>query len=98
MTNNKPLFILWIKPKNGKGAWVQGGAVFNGKFDMSLVINQGVVLTSDLTEKCWLTLKPYEESKNQRVPAPVSGSRPERVEEEDPTAGWGKDADEDIPF
>ena len=58
--SNRPLFILWIKPKSGVGSWTKAGAVFDNQFDMGLVINPGVVLTSELMEKNWLVFAPFD--------------------------------------
>lgn len=64
MSGNKPIFVLWVKPKDGKGTWTKAGAVYDNKYDMGLVVHPGVVLTSELMEKNWLILKPFDEDRD----------------------------------
>lgn len=88
---NKPSFLLVIVDKENKKHKTFAGAVFDGRYNMLLVLNPGIVIDSQVSKTCYLNLVPYEDVKFERR---QSYRKPER---EDPDNASNPD-DEDIPF
>jgi hypothetical protein len=92
-SKKRPLFLLFIKPKDGSKNWTRAGAVFDNEFNMSLVLAPGIVLDGALQKEHYFNLDPYDPERHDIRRRSEEKEKPPEGQEEHPPS-----EDDDIPF